>query len=103
MPHFGGAELRMRVNKDNQRKIYVNPINYTGHTLGRLCSGVALQPRLGLLSKRWNRNDTAHSASALVVGCDLAFAREGGAHLTDTVTSRAGRWVGRAVLTAPWS
>lgn len=69
---FKKEYLRMRVNQDTKRKIYVNPINYTRHTLNRLCSGVAVQPRLGLLSKRWDWDDIVDFAAVVVIGCDLA-------------------------------
>jgi hypothetical protein len=61
----------MRVNRENERKIYVNPINYTARTRACVRSSMALQPRLGLLSKRRPRDDIADSATIVVVGCDL--------------------------------
>ena len=61
----------MRVNKDNERKIYVNPINYTPRTRVRLRSSMALQPRLGLLPKRWIRHNITDFAAAVAVGRDL--------------------------------
>lgn len=63
----------MRFNKDNKRQIYVNPINHTSHTGDRLCSCVALQSRLGLLSKWWIRDDIVNRASAVAIGRDLAM------------------------------
>ena len=62
----------MRVNKDNERKMYVNPINYNPRTRVRLRSSMALQPRLGLLPKRWIRNNIADSTAIVAIGCDLA-------------------------------
>lgn len=62
----------MRVNQDTKKEIYVNPINYIGHTLNRLCSGVVVQPRLGLLSKRWDWDDIIDSTAVVAIGCDLA-------------------------------
>jgi hypothetical protein len=61
----------MRVNKDNERKIYVNPINYTARARACVRSSMALQPRLGVLSQRRPGDDLADSAAIVVIGCDL--------------------------------
>src|SRR5437868_2611966 len=78
----------MRVNKDDQRNIYVNPTNYTARTRARLCSSMALQPRLGLLSKWRSRDDIADSAAIVVIGCDLG---RGGAFRIARGTAPLGR------------
>jgi len=42
MPHLRGGQLSMRVNKVNERKIYVNPTDYTARARVCLCAGMAL-------------------------------------------------------------
>lgn len=75
-PHWRVGSTATILGKATTQENYVNPIDHSAPPGSGFYSCMALQPRLGLLSKRWNRNDIVDSASTVVIGRDLAVGGE---------------------------